>query len=89
MGFCNCSLFCCVLLDVHFSFAITLMEKRELAALLSLSSWCLGIVVRLFLVVPWVCLQIANSLTILERIYRSVKINVAVAARTMHVLRKR
>ena len=33
------------------------METRELAALLSLSSWCLVIVVWLFLVVPWVCLQ--------------------------------
>ena len=28
-----------------------------LAALLSLSSWCLMIVVWLFLSVPWVCLQ--------------------------------
>ena len=35
------------------------MGKREseLAALLSLSSWCLVIVVWLFLSVPWVCLQ--------------------------------
>ena len=33
------------------------MGKRELVALLSLSSWCLVIVVWLFLVVPWVCLQ--------------------------------
>ena len=33
------------------------MGKRELIALLSLSSWCLVIVVRLFLAVPWVCLQ--------------------------------
>ena len=33
------------------------MGKRELVALLSLSSWCLVIVVRLFLAVPWVCLQ--------------------------------
>ena len=32
-------------------------EERELAALHSLSSWCLVIVVRLFLSVPWVCLQ--------------------------------
>ena len=31
--------------------------KRERVALLSLSSWCLVIVVWLFLVVPWVCLQ--------------------------------
>ena len=33
------------------------MGKRELVILLSLSSWCLVIVVRLFLFVPWVCLQ--------------------------------
>ena len=32
-------------------------EERELAALLSLSSWCLVIAVWLFLSVPWVCLQ--------------------------------
>ena len=56
MEFCNCSMFCCVLLWVHSSFAIILMGKRELVALLSLSSWCLVIAVRLFLVVPQVCL---------------------------------
>ena len=33
------------------------MGKRELVALLSLSSWCLMIVVWLFLLVPLVCLQ--------------------------------
>ena len=33
------------------------MGKRELVALLSLSSWCPVIVVWLFLAVPWVCLQ--------------------------------
>ena len=33
------------------------MVKIELAALLNLSSWCLVIVVWLFLSVPWVCLQ--------------------------------
>ena len=33
------------------------MGKRELVALLSLSSWCLVIVVWLFLAVPWVCLR--------------------------------
>ena len=32
-------------------------RERELAALLSLSSWCLVIVVWLFLSVPGVCLQ--------------------------------
>ena len=57
MGVCNCSMFCCTLLYVPCSFAIILMGKRELVALLSLSSWCLVIVVWLFLAVPWVCLQ--------------------------------
>ena len=38
-------------------FAIILMGKRDLVALLSLSSWCLVIVVWLFLAVPEVCLQ--------------------------------
>ena len=56
-GFCNCSLFCCALICVHSSFAIILMGKRELVALLCLSSWCLAIVVWLFLTMPRVCLQ--------------------------------
>ena len=34
MGFYNCSMFCCALLCVHSSFAIILMGKRELVALL-------------------------------------------------------
>ena len=33
------------------------MGKRELVALVGSSSWCLVIVVWLFLAVPWVCLQ--------------------------------
>ena len=49
----NCSLFCCTLLYVHSSFATFLMGDRELVALLSLSSWCVVIVVWLFLAVPW------------------------------------
>ena len=48
---------CCTLLYVHSSFAIILMEKRELVALLGLPSWCLVIVVWLFLAVLWVCLR--------------------------------
>ena len=32
------------------------MGKRELVALLRMSSWCLVIVVWLFLAVPWICL---------------------------------
>ena len=57
MGACNCSMFCCTLLYVHSSFAIILMGKRELVALLKLSFWCLVIVVWLFLAVPWICVQ--------------------------------
>ena len=57
MGVCNCSMFCCTLLYVHFSIAIILMGKRELIALLNLSSRCLAMVERLFLTVPRGCLQ--------------------------------
>ena len=46
-----------VLLYVHFSIAIILMGKRELIALLNLSSWCLVMVERLFLTVQRGCLQ--------------------------------
>ena len=51
-------MFCCTLLYVHSSIAIILMEKRELVALLNLSSWCLVMVERLFLAVPWGCLRL-------------------------------
>ena len=50
-------MFCCTLLYVHSSIAINLKGKRELIALLNLSSWCLVMVERLFLVVPRGCLQ--------------------------------
>ena len=45
MRVCNCSMFCCAFLYVPSSFAIILMGKRELVALLGLSFWCLVIVV--------------------------------------------
>ena len=57
MGVCNCSMFCCTLLYVHSSIAIILIGKRELIALLNLSSWCLVMVERLILAVPWGSLQ--------------------------------
>ena len=57
MGVCNCSMFCCTLLYVHSSIAIILMGKRELIALLNLSSWCLVMVEQLFLAVPRGSLQ--------------------------------
>ena len=57
MGVCNCSLFWCTLLYAHSSLTVILMGKRLLVALLSLSSWCLVVVVWFFLTVPWACLQ--------------------------------
>ena len=50
-------MFCCTLLYVHCSIAIILMGKRELVALLNMSSWCLVMVERLFLAVQWGCLR--------------------------------
>ena len=50
-------MFCCTLLYVHSSIAIILMGKRELIALLNLSSWCLVMVEQLFFAVPRGCLQ--------------------------------
>ena len=44
VGFCVCSMLCYALLCVLSSFAIILTGKRELIALLCLSSWCLVIV---------------------------------------------
>ena len=57
VGVCNCSMFCCTLLYVHSSIAIILMGKRELVAVLNLSSWCLVIVEWFFLAVPCGCLR--------------------------------
>ena len=57
VGVCNCNMFGFTLLYAHSSFAIILMGKRELVALLSLFSWCLAMVVWLVLAVPWVCLR--------------------------------
>ena len=56
MGVCSCSMFSCALLYVHCGIAIVLVGKRELVALLNLSSWFLVMVERLFLAVPWGCL---------------------------------
>ena len=55
---CNSSMFCSTLLYVHSSIAIILMGKRELVALLNLSSWWLVMVERLFLTVPQGCLRV-------------------------------
>ena len=57
MGVCNCSVFCCTLLyHVNSGVAVVLMVRGGLVALLGLSSWCLVVVGRLFLAVPWGCL---------------------------------
>ena len=58
MGVYNCSIFCYSLRYVHSSIAIILMGKRELVALLNLSSWCLLMVKGLLLMVPWGCLRL-------------------------------
>ena len=49
-------MFCCTFLYVYYSIAIILMGKRELVALLYLSSWYLVMAERLFLAVPSGCL---------------------------------
>ena len=53
----NRSMFCCTLLYAHSSIAVILMGKRDLVALLNLSSWCIVMVERLFLAVQWGCLR--------------------------------
>ena len=57
MGVCNCSMFCCPLLYVQSSIEIILMGKKELVALLNLSSWCLVMGERLFHAVTRGCFQ--------------------------------
>ena len=60
-------MFCCTLFSVHSSFAIILMGKRELVALLSLSSWCIVIVLALSWGLSAVCdcgISYSYSLTI-------------------------
>ena len=55
--YCFCFTVFVTLLYVPLSFAIILMGKRELIALLSMSFWCLVAVVWLFIVVSRVYLQ--------------------------------
>ena len=59
VGVCICSMFCCTLIYAHSSIAVILMGKKELIALLNLSSCCLVMVEWLFLAVPWGCLRFA------------------------------
>ena len=72
-------MFCCTLICVRSSIAIILMGKRELVALLNLSSWCLMMVERLFLAVPQGCLWFVivvfpnhTHLLFLERVTRII-----------------
>ena len=65
-------MFCCTLLYVHSSIAIILMGKRELVALLNMSSWCLVMIERLFLAVlrgslRFVIVVVLIILTILDK----------------------
>ena len=57
VGVCGCSVFCCALLCVRSGVAVVLVGKRELVALLGLSSWFLVMVEWYFLAVPWGCLR--------------------------------
>ena len=57
MGVRNWSMFCCTLLYVYSNIANILMGKRELVALLNLSTLCLVMVEQLFLAVPQGCLR--------------------------------
>ena len=50
-------MFCCTLLCVHSGVAVVLVGRRELVALLDLSSRCLVVVERLFLAVAYVRLS--------------------------------
>ena len=50
VGFCNCSMFCCAYFVSYTSFAVILMGKRGLVALLCLSSrdCCVAIILTIF-----------------------------------------
>ena len=58
VGFCVCPMFCWTLFCVFYGFAIVLKgkreSKRELVALLYCRSWCIVIVMWLFLKMTWV-----------------------------------
>ena len=61
VGFCNCSMFCCALLYVHSGFAIILIGKRELVALL-----CFTLFV--FLVSRDCCVALTHDVTSLSAV---------------------
>ena len=86
MGVCNCSMFCCTLLNVHSSFAIILTGKRELVALLSLFFWCLVMVVWLFLAVSWVCLRFVIVVFLIILTYYFLLWNIFVICVSCHTV---
>ena len=88
VGFYNCSMFC-ALLYVQYSFVFSLMGKRELVVLLCLSSWCLMIVVCLFLTMPQVCLQFVtvvfpDHIHLLFLLVKFILLNVEPATKIMY-----
>ena len=80
MVFCICSMFCCALLCVLSGFAVILVRRGWLVALLCLSFWCLVavVVLWLFLKVPWGGLQCVSEVfpnhTHLLFIYNSLQL---------------
>ena len=84
-------MFCCTLHDVHSSNTIILMGKRELVALLNLSSWCLMMVERFFLAVPWGCLRFVIVVfpDHTHLLIESISISVTILLKLNIVLRKR
>ena len=57
MGFCVCSMFCCILSCVPLCFAIILIGRESLLLLYFVFFWCLLNVLSLFLTVLWVSMQ--------------------------------
>ena len=62
VGFCKCSMVCCALLCFRSIFAFISMGRLKLVSLLCLSSWCLVIVVWIFLTMPRVYVQFASEI---------------------------
>ena len=80
-------MFCCALLYVHSSFAIILMRKRELVALLCLSSKCLMIVMWIFLAVQFVIVVFPDYTRLLFLLRRFVFVSLLFANSTEYCLR--
>ena len=57
MGFCNCSMFCCAYFCIHSGLTIISIGEENAGCFAFLSSWCLVVVVWVFLAMPWGCLR--------------------------------